>query len=154
MLNQASKYTKPGSTLAVITPGSRSFDGDGKIDTVIVGNPPFNNVHNYYMLLMVNHTTKEYFIRTEDTPGTGKHSLINFVDHARMRVSKQNYSKCWKIFKKRFEWLVASDKNQLEQTVMASVTATSSNEARKKMAELKNNYIEQIGKLGYTKIDS
>lgn len=119
-----------------------------------VGNPPFQNIHNYYMLLVINHTTKEYFIRTEDTPGTGKHSLINFVDHARMRVAKQNYSKCFKILKKRFEWLVASNKNQLDQTVMATVTAYSSKEARLKLFDLKSNYIQQMGRIGYTKIDS
>ena len=104
-------------------------------------------LETFYLLFLVNHNTKEFMLRVEDTPGTGRHSIAWFAAHGMDRiVSGYNMSMDW--IKERYEWVIANCK-ELEQSVLLTVEAPDSKTARAKIKEQRRSIARSLTEVGY-----
>ncbi len=111
-------------------------------------------VSNYYLLNIINHDTKEFHLRIEDTPGTGIHNLRHYSASAtRLLDKKANGSIAstpqWIV--DRYKWMYSNLKSNLEQYVVARIEATSPVEARKQGRKARQNLVKVMESLGYKK---
>ena len=108
---------------------------------------PATQPKTYYLLFLVNHTNKEFMLRVEDTPGTGKHSIQWFAAHGMDRIVS-GYDKMMPWIKERYQWVIANCKN-LEQSVIATVDAVDSKSAREQIKEHRRNIAKSLSGIGY-----
>ena len=101
----------------------------------------------FYLLFLVNHNTKEFMLRLENTPGTGKHSIAWFAAHGMDRIVS-GYDKMMPWIKERYQWVIANCK-ELEQSVLLTVEAVDSKSAREKIKEQRRNIARSLTEAGY-----
>jgi len=112
-------------------------------------------VKNYYLLNIVNHDKKEFHLRVEDTPGTGKHSITYYSASAtrRLDMEKNNIGTCntpdWVM--KRYQWMYDNLLENLEQYVLAKTEAVGPTEARRFFKAQRQNIAKSLEALGYKK---
>ena len=114
---------------------------------------------DFYGLLVIDHDSKEFINRVEDTPGTGKHSLPYWSRQAGYHFYKVNN----KLIKgneghfafDRFKWLADKtndSKVNLEQIVYCRITATDSKSARVISRKARKMFNDAYKMLGYKRI--
>ncbi len=112
-------------------------------------------VKNYYLLIIVNHEKKEFMLRVEDTPGTGKHDIKYFTASATRRLDRVNYNQKpdntpdW--VKARYDWMYDNRLEPLDQNVLARIEANSPVEARAFSRKQRQNIAKSLELLGYKK---
>ena len=112
-------------------------------------------VKNYYLLIIMNHAKKEFMLRVEDTPGTGKHSITYFTASATRRLDRIKYDQKpdnmpdW--IKDRYNWIYDNRLEDLEQSVLVRIEANSPVEARAFSKKQRQNLAKSLELLGYKK---
>ena len=112
-------------------------------------------VKNYYLLNIVNHDKKEFHLRVEDTPGTGKHSIAFYSASATRRLDRRKNGNShmttpeWIL--KRFQWMYDNLTEDLEQYVLARTEAKDNVEARAFFKKQRQNIAKSLEALGYKK---
>tara|TARA_E500000331_G_C16881171_1_gene550559 strand:+ start:192 stop:587 length:396 start_codon:yes stop_codon:yes gene_type:complete len=112
-------------------------------------------VKNYYLLNIVNHSKKEFHLRVEDTPGTGKHSMEYYSASATRRLDMEKNgigsgnTPEWIL--KRYQWMYDNLTEDLEQYVLARTEAKDNVEARAFFKKQRQNIAKSLELLGYKK---
>ena len=112
--------------------------------TAVIKQP---KLETFYLLFLVNHNTKEFMFRVENTPGTGKHSIAWFAAHGMDRIVS-GYDKMMPWIKERYQWVIANCK-ELEQSVLLTVEAVDSKSAREKIKEQRRSMARSLTEAGY-----
>ncbi len=112
-------------------------------------------VNDYYLLNIVNHSTKEFHLRVEDTPGTGENSITYYSMAATRRLDSVKYgtgsgtTPAWVM--KRFQWMYDNGKADLDQYVVARIEANDIVSARAKARKVRQAIAKSLELMGYTK---
>lgn len=114
--------------------------------TKIADLKPATEPNTYYLLFLVNHKTREFMLRVEDTPGTGRHSIQWFAAHGMDRLVSGYAMPGW--IQERYQWVVANCKD-LEQSVIATVDAVDSKSAREQIKQHRRNIAKSLSGIGY-----
>jgi hypothetical protein len=101
-------------------------------------------LETFYLLFLVNHNTKEFMLRVENTPGTGPHSIAWFAAHGAIRKDEQALP----YIKERYQWVIANCK-ELEQSVLLTMEAVDSKSARAKIKEQRRSIARSLMAAGY-----
>ena len=112
--------------------------------TAVIKQP---KLETFYLLFLVNHNTKQFMLRLENTPGTGKHSIAWFAAHGMDRKAG-GYSTTPDWIKERYEWVIANCM-QLEQSVLLTVGAQDIKTARAKIKEQRRSMARSLTAAGY-----
>jgi hypothetical protein len=138
------------------------FDISEQIEKKVDHNTEETNTaqeQDFYGLLVIDHDSREFINRVEDTPGTGKHSLAYWCRQAGYHFYKVNNG----LIKgneghfayDRFKWIAgkANDVNaNLDQIVYCRIKATDSKSARLKTKKARQLINESYKLMGYKKI--
>ena len=108
---------------------------------------------DYYLLIVINHTDREFMLRVEDTAGTGRHDLGVWYRNGRTRSKPLPVVGPMAWLGLRYEWILKRyPAGVLEQSALAKTRAEDDKMAKAQLKACRQNIAQALQRQGYSRI--
>ena len=107
-------------------------------------------VRDYWLLIVINHTDREFMLRVEDTAGTGRHDLGYWYRKGRTRAKPLPVDGPMGWLALREEWIIKRyPSGVLEQYTLAKTQAEDPRQAKAQLKACRQNIARALRNQGY-----